>query len=215
MGVGPPEPGCRVRLQTTGRCAELKAWVVSGSGNGGARPRQVGTWKANGSEPLMRRRKGMSAIETELRIRLWDKARKGPVYGPGGGRRSFAKQIRRHAKRGRGKAPRAQPEPGGGASHVQAPVWNVGTERPDGTIRREANRTAWPTRPWPPEGQGPKARVKGEARGEEPRRVRVPMRDAGADWSVVAKKPGNAGGAKGPACPASGAVQPVRGGGCG
>ena len=164
MGVGPPEPGCRVRLQTTGRCAGMNAWVVSGSGNGGARPRQVGTWKANASEPLMRRRKGMTAIETRLRIRLWDKARKGPAYGPGGGRRRS------------------------GASHIQAPVWNVGTERPD---------------------------AKGEARGEEPRRVRVPMRDAGADWSVVAKKPGNAGGAKGLACPASGAVQPGRGRGCG
>lgn len=191
MGVGPPEPGCRARLQTTGRCAGLKAWVVSGSGNGGERPRQVRVRKANASEPLMRRRKGMIVIETRLRMKSWDEARKGPAYGPGGDRRRS------------------------GASRIQAFVWNVGTERPDGTIRRKANRTAWPTRPWPPEGQGPKARVKGEARGEELRRARVPMRDAGADRSVVARRPGNAGGAKGPACPASGTVQPVRGGGCG
>ncbi len=67
---------------------------------------------------------------------------------------------------------------------IQAFVWNVGTERPD---------------------------VKGEVRGADPRRARVPMWDAGADWSVVAMKPGNAGRAKGPACPASKVGQPSRG----
>jgi len=150
MGVGPPESGCRARLQTTGRCAGVTAWVVSGSGDGEVRPRQVRTWKANASEPLMRRRKGMTVIETRGRMNPWDQARKGPAYGPGDDRRR------------------------GGASHVQAPVWNVGTERPD---------------------------AKGETRGAEPRRVRVPMRDAGADWSVVARKLGNAGGAKGAVLP--------------
>ena len=159
MGVGPPEPGCRARLQTTGRCAGLKAWVVSGSGNGGERPRQVRVRKANASEPLMRRRKGMIVIETRLRMKSWDEARKGPAYGPGGDRRRS------------------------GASRIQAFVWNVGTERPD---------------------------AKGEVRGVVPRRARVPKRDAGADRSVVALKPGNAGGAKGPACPASNAGQPSR-----
>jgi hypothetical protein len=124
----------------------------------------VRTWKANVSELLMRRRKGMTVIETRHRILSWDEARKEPAYGPGGDRRRS------------------------GASHVQAPVWNVGTERPD---------------------------AKGGARGDEPRRVRVPMRGAGADRSVVAKKPGNAGGAKGPACPALNAAQPDRGRGCG
>ena len=70
-------------------------------------------------------------------------------------------------------------------AEIQAFVWNVGTERPD---------------------------VKGEVRGADPRRARVPMRDVGADWSVVAMKPGNAGRAKGPACPASKVGQPFRGG---
>lgn len=70
-------------------------------------------------------------------------------------------------------------------AEFQAFVWNVGTERPD---------------------------VKGEVRGADPRRARVPMRDVGADWSVVAMKPGNAGRAKGPACPASKVGQPFRGG---
>ena len=120
--------------------------MVSGSGNGEARPRQVRTWKANASEPLMRRRKRMTVIETRGRMNPWDQARKGPAYGPGDDRRR------------------------GGASHVQAPVWNVGTERPD---------------------------VKGKVRGDEPRRANVPMRDDGADRSVVAMKPGNAGRAKG------------------
>ena len=53
---------------------------------------------------------------------------------------------------------------------IQALVRNSGTCRPD---------------------------AKGEVRGDEPRRASVPMRDDGADWSVVARKPGNAGRAKG------------------
>ena len=89
----------------------------------------------------------------------WDQARKGPVYGPGGGRRR------------------------GGASRVQALVRNVGTERLD---------------------------AKGEAQMDI-QRVSVPMRDDGADWFVVVVKPGNAGGAKGPACPALDGGQPYGG----
>jgi hypothetical protein len=42
--------------------------------------------------------------------------------------------------------------------------------------------------------------------------MRVPMRGEGADGLVVAMKPGNAGGAKGPNSPAKGAGQPVMGG---
>lgn len=38
------------------------------------------------------------------------------------------------------------------------------------------------------------------------------MRGEGADRPVVAMKPGNAGGARGPACPALAVGQPVRGG---
>jgi hypothetical protein len=44
---------------------------------------------------------------------------------------------------------------------------------------------------------------------EVPVRVRVPMRNAGADRLVVVSKPGNAGGAKGPNRPASGMDQPA------
>ena len=120
-------------------------------------PRQVWTRKANESEPLMRHRKGINAIETRLLEQAWDKARKGPAYGPGGGRCR------------------------GGASLVQAFMWNVGTECSD---------------------------VKGEIRGENLQRVRLPKRSAGTDWFVVAMKPGNAGGAKGPGCSASGVSQP-------
>lgn len=135
-------------------------------------------------EPLMRRRKAQDVIETKPRSWPWDKARKGPVYGPGGDRRE------------------------GGVSLIQAFMWNMGTWRPDATIRCEANRTAWPMGSWPPEGRGPTARVKGEAQGEDPTRVRVPKRDAGTDQLVVARKPGNAGGAKGLDRLASGVSQP-------
>ena len=40
----------------------------------------------------------------------------------------------------------------------------------------------------------------------------VPMRGGGTDGLVVAKKPGNAGGAKEPDFPALGTGQPARGG---
>ncbi len=40
----------------------------------------------------------------------------------------------------------------------------------------------------------------------------VPMRGAGADGLVVARKPGNTGGAKEPDSPALGRGQPARGG---
>jgi len=44
--------------------------------------------------------------------------------------------------------------------------------------------------------------------------MRVPKRGTGADGLVVAKKPGNAGGAKEPDDPAGGVGQPARGGAC-
>lgn len=72
-----------------------------------------------------------------------------------------------------------------GASLVQAFMRNMGTWRFD---------------------------AKGETQWEAPVRVRVPMRSAGTDRLVVARKPGNAGGAKGPNRLASGMDQPVRGG---
>lgn len=73
----------------------------------------------------------------------------------------------------------------GGASPAQALVRNVGTCRLD---------------------------AKGELRVADPRGGRVPMRGAGADGSVVAKKPGNAGRAKGSNDLVTGKGQPVTGG---
>ena len=118
------------------------------------------TRKANASEPLMRRRKGMIAIETRLRM----------LFGMKPGRDLFMVRAVAGVETAR--------------AEIQALVWNVGTERPD---------------------------AKGEVRGADLRRARVPMRDAGADWFVVARKPGNAGRAKGPACPASCVSQPSGG----
>jgi hypothetical protein len=188
MEAGPPGTDCRISPQTTGRCVGMRSQVVSSPGKGGARLRQVWIRKTNESEPLMRRRKVPNVIETRPLWRPWDEARKGPVYGPGGDRRI------------------------GGVSLIQAFMWNMGTWRPDTTIRREANRTAWPVGSWPPEGRGPKARVKGDTQGEATSRVRVPKRDAGADQLVVAVKPGNSGRAKGLDRLASGVGQPERGG---
>ena len=50
----------------------------------------------------------------------------------------------------------------------------------------------------------------GEPRAEETARGRVPMRGTGADRSVVAMNPGNAGGAKGAGCPGFLGGQPKR-----
>jgi len=55
-------------------------------------------------------------------------------------------------------------------------------------------------------------RCQGRSPSGRPARRRVPMRGAGADGSVVAMKPGNAGGAKGPDSPAEDVGQPERGG---
>ena len=120
----------------------------------------------------MRRRKGLNVIETRLRRYAWDKAQKGPAYGLSGGRRR------------------------GGASLVQALVWNVTLD--------PRQRMRW-------RGGTERSDVKGEVQGETPRRTSVPMRSNGADWLVVAMKPGNTGGAKGPGCPVSGVCQLARG----
>ena len=54
--------------------------------------------------------------------------------------------------------------------------------------------------------------VKGDIQVDDPTRMRVPMRGGGADRPVVVRKPGNAGGAKGPDDLADGAGQPAMGG---
>lgn len=126
MRVGPSETGCRTSLQTASAlrgpknpgCEQIEE-------KGGAGLRQVWTRKANESEPSMRRRKGINAIETRLRMYAWDKAQKGPAYGLSDGRRRD------------------------GASLVQALVWNVGTECSDvkGEVQGETpRRTSVPMR---------------------------------------------------------------------
>ena len=93
--------------------------MVNGLGKGG-RTRQVWTRETNESEPLTRRRKDPNAIETRPHEQAWDRARKGPVYGPGGGRRRD------------------------GVNLAQAFAWNVGTEHSDakGEVRGVVPRRA-------------------------------------------------------------------------
>jgi hypothetical protein len=158
---GPSGSGCRIRSQTAWRCVRIRSQVVSGPGKGEARPRQARTRKANVSEPLMSCRKVTDVIETGLRYQVRDRVWGKPFYCPDGGWQK------------------------GGASLVQAYMWNVGTWRSD---------------------------VKGETQEEEPARVRVPMRGAGADQPAAAMKSGNADGAKGLNCPALFVSQPAMGG---
>ena len=63
------------------------------------------------SEPLMKRRKRSDDIETGVQLLPWDESGGFLCSWPGGVRHR------------------------GGASSVQAPVWNVGTARPDGAGR--------------------------------------------------------------------------------
>ena len=59
----------------------------------------------------------MNVIETRPQSLAWDAVKAGPAYGLDGDRRK------------------------GGASSVQAPVWNLGTPRPD-TVGRVLERSA-------------------------------------------------------------------------
>ncbi len=61
-------------------------------------------------------------------------------------------------------------------------------------------------------GERPARPSKGEPQAAETARGRVPMRGTGADCPVVARKPGNAGGAKGADCSGSFGGQPRRSG---
>ncbi len=61
-------------------------------------------------------------------------------------------------------------------------------------------------------GERPARPSKGESQAAETARGRVPTRGTGTDCPVVARKPGNAGGAKGTGCSGSFGGQPPRGG---
>src|SRR5207244_665586 len=107
MGVGPPEPACRGRLQTTASCAGTTAGVVSVAEKASRGGRQVRAGKANESEPLMTRREAKMMSKPRWSDDPWEKPGGYPAYCPGGVRRK------------------------GGASPVQAPVRNVGSCDPD------------------------------------------------------------------------------------
>jgi hypothetical protein len=135
--------------------------------------RQVRTEKANVSEPLMKCRKRSDGIKTRVQLLPWDESGGCLCYWPGGVRHE------------------------GGASSVQALVWNVGTPRPD---------TAGPVLDWPARGRTPSS---GNCEGQST--------DAGrrADRPVVVMTPGNAGRAKGTGCPGLFDDQPAWSGGVG
>ena len=99
LGVQAQGPNHRMLLRLNGCGGER-------DGKGGT-TRQVSTGKTNVSEPLMKCRKRMNVIETELQLLARDEVWGVPVSCPGGGRHE------------------------GGASPVQALVRNVGTCRSD------------------------------------------------------------------------------------
>ena len=160
MRIGPSDPDCRIRVQTTAGRAGTMAGVVSVAEKAGI-TRQVGAGKTNASEPLRTCRKRWDVAETRLQLLAWDEARKEPADWPSGDRHEDGVRPVRGSCAERGNlSPRCQ-------------------------------------------GRSPSGR---------PARRRVPMRGAGTDGSVVAMKPGNAGGAKGPDTLAEDVGQPERGG---
>ena len=106
MRIGPSDPDCRIRVQTSASCAGTTAGVVSVAEKAGI-TRQVCTGKTNASEPLTTCRKRWDVAETRLQLLAWDEARKEPADWPSGDRHED------------------------GVSPGQALVWNVGTCRLD------------------------------------------------------------------------------------
>jgi hypothetical protein len=105
--VGPPEPPCRGRLQTTASCADTTAGVVSVAEKASRGGRQVRAGKANESDTADDASRGKDDVRTEVEVKSREEPGGEPAYCPG--------DIRRK----------------GGASPVQAPVRNVGSCDPD------------------------------------------------------------------------------------
>src|SRR5258708_8246505 len=82
MRVGPSNPGCRIRVQTTGCCFDPMIEVVSESGKGRARPCQVRAEETNESEPLMNCRKRRNDVKTRQLSLTWEEVCAIPFYVP-------------------------------------------------------------------------------------------------------------------------------------
>jgi hypothetical protein len=85
MRVGPSDPDCRIRVQTTASCSGTMAGVVSVAEKA-EKIRQVTAGKTNEIEPLMTCRKRRDVVETRLLLLAWDEARRVPAYCPSGDR---------------------------------------------------------------------------------------------------------------------------------
>jgi len=134
---------------------------------------QVGTEKANVSEPLMKCRKRIDDIETGVQLLPRD-------------------------------------EPGG---YLSTALVVSGTEVARARFRLRCG--TWERLALTLSAACWSGRRKGAPQAAETVRGGVPMRGRRADRLVVAVKPGNAGGAKGPGCPGSFGGQPAWPGGAG
>jgi hypothetical protein len=85
MRVGPSDPDCRIRVQTTASCSGPMAGVVSVAEKA-EQIRQVSAGKTNASEPLLTCRKRRDVVETRLQLLAWDEARRVPADCPSGDR---------------------------------------------------------------------------------------------------------------------------------
>ena len=85
MRVGPSDPDCRIRVQTTASCFGTTAEVVSVAEKA-EQIRQVSAGKTNASDPSMMCRKRRVVVETGLRSLARYKARRVPADCPSGDR---------------------------------------------------------------------------------------------------------------------------------
>ncbi len=129
MRVGPSDPDCRIRVQTTASCAGTTAGVVSVAEKA-RKTRQVCAGKTNASEPLMTCRKRWNVAETRLQLLAWDEARRKPVDWPSGDRHEDGVRPARGSCAERGNlSPRCQGRPPSGRPvRRRAPMRGTGTD---------------------------------------------------------------------------------------
>jgi len=131
MRVGPSDPDCRIRVQTTASCSGTMARVVSVAEKAGI-TRQVRAGKTNASEPLMTCRKRWDVAETGFQLLAWDTARREPADWPSGDRHGDGVRPARGSCAERGNLlPRCQGRPPSGrTARSRVPKRGAGTDGP-------------------------------------------------------------------------------------
>ena len=165
MEVGPPEPPCRWRFQTTVSCCPLRGMVVSVTGKGSTRWSQVSAMETNESEPLTNCRKRRNVIKTVVSSLSRDES----------GRSRFGVECIKN------------PDTGHSCRKAYLLSVQTVTGMKVASTRHRLRYGTWE----------PAFRCKGRNPSGRTARIRIPIRNAGTEQSVVVMNPRNGGGAKG------------------